>query len=336
LYLEPVWVFCRSDVPVTSLLQLRGKRIAIGPEGSGTRAIARKLLDKNRLTEPTDTHPAAEVVDWGGSRALEGLKSGHIDAAFFVISAESEIVAELLDTKGIQLVNFRRAAAYRSLYPYLSSVTLPQGLMDLEDDIPAGDVTLVAPAANLVARADLHPALVPLFLKTVEEVHRSRGMFSSGESFPSPNYIDYPLHADASRYFRSGPSLFYRYLPFQLAAWLDRVKLILLPMCTLLLPLLKAAPPLYRWRIRSKIFRWYRVLREVDQKLIEANDDTDFAPDIANLKSIEHELAEVSVPLSYMQEFYNLRLHMAFVVERLERNESQKQSSNAPQLRAAA
>ena len=320
MYLEPVWVFCRTDQPIDELHQLRGKRIAIGSAGSGTQAISTRLLGDNDMIPGADDADTTELLDWETAKAVAGLKSGVIDAAFIVISADSPIVRELLQTDGIQLMNFRRAAAYQNRYPFLSSLTLPEGLIDLQQNVPNRDVVLLAPTANLVARSDLHPALVPLLMRTIEEVHEQGGILRTPESFPSPSYVDYPLNRSARRYFRSGPSLFYRYLPFWLAAWLDRVKIMLLPMCTLLLPLLKAAPPIYRWRIRSKIYRWYRVLRKADQKLKDAKPETDFSQDIAVLKNLEMELAEVSVPLSYMAEIYSLHLHISFVLNKLEQH----------------
>lgn len=273
------------------------------------------------------------IVDWETTKAAEGLKSGTIDAAFFVISPDSPIVHELLQTDGIQLVNFRRAAAYQRRYPFLSSVTIPEGLISFEQNIPSRDIVLLAPAANLVARADLHPALTPLLLQTMEEVHDAGGLLATSEPFPSATFVDYPLNRDARRHFRAGPSMFYRNLPFWLAAWLDRVKLMLLPMFTLLLPLVKVAPPIYRWRIRSKIYRWYRVLREIDQKLKDAKPGTNFSTDIANLRILKTELAEVSVPLSFMAEFYNLHLHIAFVLEKLHEHAEQADENR---LRIAA
>ena len=318
LYLEPVWVFCRSNEPVDDFEHLRGKRISIGPEGSGTREIAKRLLADNKMAPHASVNVECEIVDWGTHASVEGLKSGEIDAAFFVISPNSPIVHELLLADGIQLMNFRRAAAYRRRYPFLSSVTLPEGLIDFEKNIPSRDTVLLAPSANLVARDDLHHALVPLLLQTAEQVHESGGLLAFPESFPSPNFVDHPLNPTARRYFRSGPTLFYRYLPFWLAAWLDRVKILLLPLCTLLLPLLKVAPPVYRWRIRSKIFRWYRVLREVEQKLKDAGPETDFRTDMERLRNLEAELSEVSVPLSYMAEFYDLHLHIMLVQNKLQ------------------
>ena len=154
----------------------------------------------------------------------------------------------------------------------------------------------------------------------MDEVHEAGGLLAHPEPFPSASYVDYPLNRDARRYFRAGPTLFYRFLPFWLAAWLDRVKILLLPLCTLLCPLLKVAPPVYRWRIRSKIYRWYRVLREIDQKLKGAQPETDFRQDMANLRNLETELAEVSVPLSYMAEFYDLHLHIVLVQNKLQKH----------------
>ncbi|MCA9267233.1 MAG: C4-dicarboxylate ABC transporter substrate-binding protein, partial [Planctomycetales bacterium] len=212
-------------------------------------------------------------------------------------------------------------------FPYLTPVTLGEGLLDLDRNLPDHQVTLVAPTACLVARGDLHPALTPLLLEAAAEVHAGGGYLEEPGEFPSPHRVDFPIGAEARRYFSRGPSLLYRYLPFRAAAWIDRVKLMLLPLITLLLPLAKAAPPVYRWRIRSKIYRWYRVLRDIDQKLKDSSEPIDAAAEVARLKTLDRELAEVSVPLSYMEEFYNLRLHIRYVQERLERHDSAGRAS---------
>jgi TRAP transporter TAXI family solute receptor len=314
LYPEPVWVFCRSDDPVDELAQLQGKSIAVGPKGSGTRSIALKLLADNHISE--EDHQTS-FVDFGATESSQKLKTGEIDVAFIVISPEAPVIHDLLKADGIQLVSFRRAAAYQQKHGFLSESILPEGIVSFHHDVPNRDIRLLAPTANMVARDDLHHALVPLILQAVEQVHQSDGILVQSESFPTPQFTDYPLNKDADRYFRSGPSLLYRYLPFWLAAWLDRVKLILLPMCTLLIPLIKVAPPVYRWRIRSKIYRWYRVLHEIDLELKDADRSLDLSGCLRRLNKLEQELFEVSVPLSYMEEFYNLRLHVSFVKNRL-------------------
>lgn len=314
LYREPVWVFTRGDEPLSQLTQLRGLRIAIGPEGSGTRSIAELLLRSNgiRVAE-------SRLSELSGQDAARALERGDIDAAFFVVSPRAPLVGELLANPDVHLMDFDRAATYQRRYPFLTRVTLAEGIVDLERNLPVDDVEMIAPTANLVARGDLHPALVPLLLKAAEEVHQPGGLLEEPNEFPSALYVDCPLNRQARQYLNSGPSVLYRYLPFAVAANLDRVKLMLLPLCTLLLPLLKAAPPVYRWRIRYRIYRWYRVLREIDKQVKGADAGADFATELAHLHTLESELAEVSVPLSYMEEVYNLRMHVDFVRQRLER-----------------
>ena len=322
LYPEPVWLFFRSQIQVRRLTDLKGKVIAIGDPESGTRAIARKLLADNGIV---GNNEGTEMVDGSPSAAARNLREGRVDAAFFVMSPSSPLIQELLADPQIQILSFDRSSAYRQKYAYLSAVTLPQGIVDLDSDIPAKDIALVAPTANLVVREDFHHALIPLMLEAVERTHKKNGLLVKQTEFPSPRFTEYELNSHAERYFQSGPSFLYRYLPFWVAAWLDRIKLILLPLCTLLIPLLKLAPPIYRWRIRSKIYRWYRVLHEVDQHLAENELVSRTQPLqrsmqqelIEKLSRVEQELMAVSVPLSYMEEFYNLRFHIDFVKQQL-------------------
>jgi len=330
LYLEPIWVFVRGEQTAAQLTDLRGKRISIGPQGSGTRAVAQTLLQRNEISD-ADAH-GTQLVSLGSRDSVDALKSGEIDAAFFVVSPNSKLVPELLAAEDISLMNFGRATAYERLFPFLSSVTLAEGMLDLDKNIPAQNIVLLAPTANLVARSDLHPALVPLLMKATYEVHADGGFLEHAGDFPSAAHVEFPLNRGAKQYLTSGPTMFYKYLPFWLAAWLNQVKLVLLPLCTLALPLLKAAPPVYRWRIRSKIYRWYRVLREVDQKVKQTGAQADYHDEIARLESVENELSEVSVPLSYMEEFYNLRLHISVSLDRLRRLNSK---THQPLRRAA-
>ena len=346
LYLEPVWVFHRGDLQADRLTDLRGKRIAVDRPGSGTRALALLLLQENDIADgPSGEDPRGagfqtarqagsrtqtsarrqkeptrgetELLPLGGGRAARALQAGEIDAAFFVISPQSPIVHELLRDEGIQLMNFRRAAAYQRQHPFLSSVTLSEGMLDLKNNVPSRDIVLLAPAANLVTRGDLHDALIPLVLDAATELHHQEGFLAKRGVFPTLSYADYPVNDKARRYFKSGPPLFFRILPFRVVVWLDQMKLVALPLITLLLPLLKFAPPIYRWKIRSSIYRWYRILREIDLKLKQADADTDFADDVVRLRELDDELSEVSVPLSYMEEFYNLRLHVAYLLDKV-------------------
>jgi len=343
LYLEPVWIFHRGQ-KTDQLADLRGRRVAVGSVGSGTRSIVERLLSANSLkwaeTGPA-TAPASQPAPAddkairfdarSGRAAADALKSGELDAAALVLSPRHPLIAELLREPSLQLMSFERHEAYARLFPFLSDVKLPRGTIDLAADLPAQDIYLLAPAANLICREDLHPAIVVLLLRAAIKSHERGDLLSPAGELPSTRFVEYPVEPSAAEYFKSGPPFLQRYLPFWAAALADRMKILILPLITLIIPLARIAPPLLVWRIRSRIYRWYRVLREIDRRLrideaVASEAMTDVPPlqeehlekDRATLLEMEQELSEEKVPLSYMQEFYNLRLHADFMLRRVE------------------
>lgn len=316
VYLEPLWVFYWGENEIARLSQLRGKNIAIGVDDSGTQALSVLLLEDNGVSEDNTSFVAA-----GGEDAIAALKQGRVDAVFLVMSASSALVRELLEEPGIRLMDFRRHLAYVGKHGFLTSVSLGEGVMDLEKNIPGRDYTLLAPAAMLVARKGLHPAVTSLLLETAQEVHANEGIFVGVGPFPGMRYVDhqFALNGDAVRYYEFGPSVLQRFLPFWAAAFIDRMKIMLLPLLTLLLPLLKLGPPIYVWRTRVKIYRWYSVLREIDQRHADGGTRKPAREDLERLDQLEKELNGISVPLSYMTEFYDLRMHIAHVRAKVER-----------------
>ncbi|MDF1843240.1 MAG: TAXI family TRAP transporter solute-binding subunit [Rubripirellula sp.] len=317
LYFEPVWLFYRSEEPFSDLRDLRGKRIAIGQLGSGTASMAMLLLGDNGISNSADT----TLVSIGGSDAKTQLEQGQVDAAFFVTSPSTDMIGELIADDAIRLMNFERHAAYARRHPFLTSVILAQGVIDLEHDLPRSDILMIAPAANLVATSALHDALIPLLLGAATETHSSDGSLLQRGRLPSAEFVEFPLNESARMYFDDGPPFLQKYLPFWVASAVDRGKILLLPALTLLLPLFRIAPPLYRWRIRSRIYRWYEILRGIEIDLRSQADVEMLHKHEKTLLTMEGELDDLSnVPLSYMQEFYNLRLHVEFVERRLTRD----------------
>ncbi len=322
LYYEPVWIFFRTnsqdadtaEAPPQDLGDLAGKRIAIGRKGSGTRQLALSLLSLNNI-EPGGV---TELAELGVNQAADAVRNGEVDAAFFVMSPEAGLIKELLQNDQVKPLSLRRVKTYAAHHQYLSTVALPEGYVDLETNVPDTEINLLAPTANLVATDNLHPALVPLLLEVASRIHEPSGCFNQFGQFPNLRSVDFAANEDARRFFRSGPNPLFRWLPFHWAAWLDRVKLLLLPMCTLLLPLAKIAPPVYRRQIRCKIYRWYKVLRQIDLELDTVGDSVTCKDNLQHLDQLEKELADISVPLSYMEEFYNLRLHVEHVRKRLQ------------------
>ena len=313
LYFEPLWVFHRKGLfagggdadpvaPSPKLSDFQGLRIAIGPEGSGTRAVALELLALNGVDGALLSMPT--------SASVAALRTGEVDVVFLISSADSELVADLLFDEAIEPFSFSRAAAYARTHRFLSRITLPEGMIDYARNIPSREVALVAPAANLVVSSELHPALVDLLIQSAAEIHGAGGVFEDPGAFPSAAFIDLPLNAEAQRFYEYGPPFLQRYLPFWLATLVDRLKVMLIPMIALLIPVFRLFPPLYRWRVRSRIYRWYTELREIDPR---NRSDFDVEDAIARSQRIENEVAEVEAPASYGEELYQLRLHVEFV-----------------------
>jgi TRAP transporter TAXI family solute receptor len=317
LYFEPLWVFHHRDLKIKRLPDLRGKKIAIGAEASGTKAIATRLLAANGVDAKTAT-----LLPLGGEKAQETLLGKKIDAAFWVVSPESSIIQNLLLHKDLRLLSFERGEAYQRANPFLSVLKLPEGVMDFEKNIPGRDTVLLAPAATLVVRQDFHPALVDLLLAAATEIHSAPGLFQALNEFPSEKYLDFPLHKDAQRFFRFGPSFLKKYLPFWAAVFLERTKVMLLPLLTLLIPLIRFFPMGFRWRVRSRIYRWYRNLEEVDFRGSQSRSLDEIKSWIMELEKMEREVMYVSVPLSYAGELYSLRIHIAHVQESLRKVEA--------------
>ena len=305
LYFEPLWLFYREDTQVDLPPNLRGKRIAVGGEGSGTKVLVMKLLELNGLTSPPTV-----IVSVGGEKAAKMLLAGEIDAASLVTSHRSSVVQMLLRSKNVSLLSANRAEAYTTRLRFLHRVKLPEGVIDLRNNIPPGDITLLAPAAQLVVRKDFHPALIDLVLQAATETHAAGGLFERPGEFPSPQYLDFPLGKEAQRFYKSGPPFLRRYLPFWAATLVDRLKIMLLPLLALLFPLFKLMPPIYRWRMRSRIYHWYSELEAVDPRIQENRAGQQIDEYLAELDRIEDMVSNVSVPLSFSKELYDLRLHI--------------------------
>jgi len=312
LYYEPLWVFYRGEQTLSRISQLHNKSIAIGKPGSGTYAIARQLLADNFIDAGTNTIQAL-----GGAAGARALLQGDVETLFLVASPQAPLVQELLHRQDIRLMSFARASAYTRLHHFLSAVTLPEGVIDLQANLPPRDTVLLAATANLVARNDFHPALVSLLLQAATLTQTADGLFEQTGSFPNSANLEFPLDDDARRFYKHGPPFLQRYLPFWTASLIDRLKIMLVPLLTLLLPLVKIMPPMYRWRVRKKIYRWYRELQLLDDEVHTHPSAGRQAGLIEKLDKLEEEVRKVSVPLSYADELYSLRLHIGLVRDSL-------------------
>jgi hypothetical protein len=308
MYYEPLWIFHRGHKPLDRLGPLRGKMIAVGAEGSGTAALAMSMLRSDGIAEPPTT-----VLKIGGRTAANLLQSGDIEAAFFMADAHAPLIQEMMRTPGLHLLNLKRAEAYTRQHFFLTRLTLPQGVFDLERDVPSGDVAMIGTTANLLVRRDLHPALAYLLLRTAAEVHSKPTFFSGLRQFPAPLDPEVPLSEEAERYYRSGSPLLQRYLPFWAANLVDRLLVLLVPAAVVLLPAMRVLPVLYRWRVRSRIYRWYARLKEIELELEERRTTDELQGILKRLDEIEDAVNHIDTPLAYSENLYVFRQHIDLV-----------------------
>lgn len=313
LYYEPLWLFHRNDTSIKFLTDLTGKNLAVGSTGSGTQPVALALLNDNGINQTN-----SKLLNLSGQEAADQLKNGQVDAMFLVTGPQNTLIHSLLSDPSINLYSFKRGDAYSRLHHFLSTVSLPQGVMNMTENTPEQTIDLLAPAATMVIDENFHPAIASLMLQTASKIHSKGGVLEPINTFPSPKFVDFPLSKEATRYYKSGAPFLQRYLPFWLANLVDRLIVLLIPLITLLIPLLKVLPPTYRWRIRSRIYRWYDQLREVEYQS-ELTDEKEMLSELLDeLLTIEKELMMTDIPKSYAESQYNLRLHIRLIRERLE------------------
>lgn len=317
---QPLLVFHRLPQRVEILSQLAGKRIAVGRQGSGTRKLALTLLAVNGI-EPGG---AATLLELEGEEAAATLIAGKADAIFLMAdSASSQTMRSLLRTPGIGLVNFTQADAYVRRIGYLNKLTMPKGAMEFGKNIPSGDVTLVCPTIELIARDNLHPALSDLLLAAAVEIHGRAALFQNRGDFPAALENEFKISDDAKRFYKSGKSFFYRYLPFWLASLINRILVVFVPLIIILIPGLKSIPALFRWRMSLRINRWYRRMLLVEHDAMTQHLPEKLAQLAERIDEIESEVNTMKVPASYGEQFYVLRTHINFVRNKIQNTLSQ-------------
>jgi TRAP-type uncharacterized transport system substrate-binding protein len=321
---SPLWVFYRSQETFDDLSRLRGKRIAIGPEGSGVRKFAIDLLTISKAADPPTL-----LLDISTAAGNKALLEGRVDAVMLFGTEDNALVKELLYDRRVKLMHFKEAEAYTRLFPALSHVILPEGILDISKRMPPQDIHLLASTTSLIVRKDLHPGLIYLLLDAAVEIHSNAGWVNKRGEFPSPKELDFPSSNFAEKFYKSGRPFLLDYLPFWVAVWVDRVILILVPVAVVLIPLVRGIPWLYSWRNRRKFYRWYGELKKLELEII-ANPATEKLMDYqGRLDQIEAMLNRMRVPLAFFGEVYRLKEHVDLVRGKLVRPNCQATEGNS-------
>jgi TRAP transporter TAXI family solute receptor len=324
LFVEPLWLFYREDTArrliqrdtVNTLGELKGWRVNVGTPGSGVPRLFGTLLDVNRIGKTELVLSELEQTP-----ATVAFLEGDIDALVFASAPESLMVQMLLQSPGIKLLDFAQSEAYSRRFGYLTPVVMPRGVVDLAGDLPPRDVRLVASTTSLLTHTRTHPAILQLFAQTATSLHGGAGWFSRTGEYPSLEHSEVPLSSEAVRAIRSGAPFLQRYLPFWQANLIERMWLAMGLIIALALPLSRIVPPLYTLRIRSRVFRWYAELREIEQRFERAQQQGDVITQdlLKQIDLMEQKVEKVVVPLSYVDELYALRNNIHLVRKQLQR-----------------
>jgi TRAP transporter TAXI family solute receptor len=312
LFYEPLWIFHRIGLEMPTMASLRGRKLSIGPVGSGSHALLRELLKRNDVDDQ-----AGDLLALQPQEAADKLLAGEIDAAALLASWDAPVVRRLIVDERVELANAPRADAYVALYPFLSKVTVPRGVGDLAKDIPPTDVTLFAPKASLVVRKDLHPAIQYLLLSAAVQIHSGANMFHPAGRFPAAEGTELPLSREAVQFYKSGQPFLQNNLPFWMASLVGRLLVLLIPIVAVLYPLMRFIPALYGWLMRRRIARLYGELRFLDDDITAGGAAADRLQLIARLDQLEKQAKQLRMPIAYESMMYLLRNQIAVLRSRL-------------------
>ena len=314
MFYEPIWVWYREaafkgDGGLRVLSQLKGKRVSVGNEGSGTLALSSALLQSSGLSDG-DFRTEKLKPD----QAIDKLNSGELDVVFIVAAAEAPILKKFYEISGIRLMSFDQADAYVRNLPYLSKVNVSRGLLSISNDLPRQEIQVIAATATLVAKEDISPAMVSLLLGASYDILKSYSRLQKVGEFPSNTGLDFPLHVDAEIYLKDGPSFLHRHFPFWTAVWVGRFVKIVIPLLVILIPLFTYIPAIKNFFLKLKLAQVYEELKAIEKNA--------FNPDLKeksfkDLEEIERRVGNIKVSMLDAKELYDLKGHVTDVRNRL-------------------
>jgi TRAP-type uncharacterized transport system substrate-binding protein len=320
IFYEPLWVwyrqpaFAKEGGMLTQLSQLKGKRISIGNDGSGTQLLSKAILELNEINPKQIKFEALKPDE-----AIEKLQKRELDVAFIVAAGEAPILKRFYQIPEIRLMNFDQAEAYTRVLPYLNRVDIPKGVISIAHDQPKQDIHVLASTATLVARNDINPATVSLILGSSYDILRNYSRLQKSGQFPSSKGLDFPMDLDAEIFLRDGPSFFYRHLPFWGAVWVERFIKILIPMLIILIPVFTYLPAIFNLSLKIKLSRLYKILKSIERR---SNSSGNVLSLRSELVALEDRVQKLRVSAIQSKEVYDLKVHITLVRNQLEKLKS--------------
>lgn len=304
VYNQPFWIFYSAQEPVDRLSQLKGKRIAVGPEGSATRLAAEKILGKGGVNSQT-----AILLPFAGLAAVKALAEDQVDVVWIIGSPDATAVKSLLENSRARLLGFPMAEAFTRIYPDLVRLLLPKGVVDIDNVIPTEDVPLIGTTSKVLVRSDLHPEIVQLLLQAMQETHSGPEIFQRSGEFPNGTDSEYPVANTAVDFYKNGPSFMQRHLPLWLSVHVQRALAVLVAGFAVGLPLFHYLPLLYKWNVRRRLLYWYGQLKALEASFETSPSHTD----LLEIERIDNAVSHIRCPLTFSDQLYHLRSHIDIV-----------------------
>jgi TRAP-type uncharacterized transport system substrate-binding protein len=302
------WIFYRGTETLNDLVQLKGKRIGVGPEA----VVTQRVLGAAGVNSETAT-----LVPLTGSAAIEALHDGRLDAIFTALAPDSSTVQTLLRDPTVRLMSVSQTDALTRIFPDLVRLVLPQGVIDLEHDIPPKDVILVGTTNAVVVREDLHPEIIDLLAKTLVEVHGGAGIFQRAGEFPTQTDPEFPVADGAREFYKNGPSYFNKYLSYWTVSLIKKIVAVILSCAVLLVPFSNFLPKLSSWVVRDRMRALYQRLRTIETSLQTDLTAAQLDALQSDLESIDQSANDLAVPIRHSDLFFDLKIHINHVRERL-------------------
>ncbi|MEI7532722.1 MAG: TAXI family TRAP transporter solute-binding subunit, partial [Betaproteobacteria bacterium] len=309
----PLWVWYRPSVfngELKYLSQLKGKRFAVGPSGSGTEQLSKLLLGLNEIQENEISLLNLKFIE-----SATQLINGKVDVIALVDSINSPIIEKLGNDNSVRLMNFSQAAAYSRSVPGILNIPLPDSNISFKNHIPDKDINLISTKAVLTSRSDINPALVNEIMAVLYKNNfRNYSRLQNLDEFPNNQGLDFPQQEDAEIYMKDGPTFLYKHLPAWLAVWVGRILAIIIPLAILIVPLRTIVPALIQAPLRFNMGKSYLEMKQLELDVHNAEMNnlplSDFELLSKRLDVFEVKVNKLKVPAFETEQYFNLKAHI--------------------------
>ena len=302
----PLWLFYRGqEFDGKGLLEhFSSKRVATGVDGSTEEIMIRKLLGLNGIV----LEARENLLKITNQDAAQKLIDGEIDAMFIMDGIDGQVVQKLLAQQDLKIANFAYAPAYVKKLPFLNTVTIPMGALDLKTHNPAQDIRMLASTVTLLVEDDMHPVIQQIFLLAADKISNEVDQFFANPEF-FPGYVDHaiPLSPIARRFYDEGPPAFRNNLPLWLINYVDRLWFLIVGTIAVVYPLLKLFPSYRHMRSALLISEAYSEIKKIEQSARQAQSDEELQALVDELTALDAESSGSWISSVEINEFYSMK-----------------------------